>query len=167
MKCVMCGYNNEAVVLNAWAFYVPQGLPTQNDITKVNRFEYKRTRDIWHKYLLAIKMGARIPDAYDKRRVTVYRAMGYRRSAYDRVNFMGGCKPVIDAMVKVAMLIDDSAAHMEDHYPLQIRAADMTQHEWDHIVGLPIYWIAGYDKHVGGAIIKLEVLTHVKAVANT
>lgn len=167
MKCAMCGYNDDAVVLNTWAFYVPQNIPTQNDITKVNRFEYKRTRDIWHKYLLGIKMGARIPDAYGKRRVTVYRAMGYRRAAYERSNFIGGCKPVIDAMVKVAMLIDDSAEHMEDHYPMQARASEMTQDEWDRLVDAPIYWISSYDKHVGGAIIKLETLTHVKAVANT
>ncbi len=154
--CPKCGFEPSVPIERAWAFYIPHPVPTQNKITKVNAFSYKRERDIWHKFLLAAKMSVRIPDAMRKRRVSFFRAMGYRQSAFDRSNFVGGCKPIVDAMVRVHLLREDTQADVEDYYPGQHRASEMSQAQWDELVGLPVAWPFGYDTRTGGLICALE-----------
>ena len=51
--------------------------------------------------------------AKGKRRVTITR---YSSGTLDQGNLVGGCKPLIDAMVRLGLLVDDTPELLEDHY---------------------------------------------------
>jgi hypothetical protein len=58
------------------------------------------------------------PPATGPRRVRLVRVRqaGAGERAYDRGNLVGGLKPVLDALVRHKLLVDDSPRHLVDHY---------------------------------------------------
>lgn len=58
----------------------------------------------------------KIPPAKRLRRVTITREYGKGKRAYDRVNFMAGCKPLLDTVVNFGALYDDSENWVDDFY---------------------------------------------------
>ena len=122
--CVKCGHDPDAVVERHWQFTLPLELESLN-AHRVNsgatRWSYKRKRDGW-----AMALRATVPRAIlaanGKRRVTLTRLMGKGQRAFDRDNLVGGAKGLVDAMVRVGLLLGDSAEHAEIHYD-QERAA--------------------------------------------
>lgn len=116
--CVKCGYSPDAVVVHTWQFTLPLELESLN-ARRVNvgatRWSYKRKRDGWAMALRAIVPRA-ILAVEGKRRVTLTRLMGKGQRAFDRDNLVGGAKGLVDAMVRVGLLLGDDAEHAEIHY---------------------------------------------------
>lgn len=78
--------------------------------------EYKRNRDAWQWLFKIERVNRRIPTATGRRRVTLTRLYSGRQRAFDRGNLVGGCKMILDAMVRESLIVDDKAEYLEDHY---------------------------------------------------
>lgn len=50
------------------------------------------------------------------RRATVVRWFGTRKRAFDFANFVGGCKPLIDALVEAGLFVNDSPKYFLGYY---------------------------------------------------
>lgn len=57
-----------------------------------------------------------LPPAKRLRRVTIIREYGGGKRAFDRINFAGGAKPLLDTIVNFGALYDDSEIWCQDHY---------------------------------------------------
>jgi Holliday junction resolvase RusA-like endonuclease len=117
--CLKCGHDPHATVTASWTFHVPREIKSGNaHVFNVgaSRFAYKRERTDWYADFRALKMALRIPNASDKRRVTLTRYIGYRQRAFDRDNLATGFKACVDAMVMANLLVNDNAAGAEIHY---------------------------------------------------
>lgn len=119
--CPMCRFDQELIPVHSWSVQLTSGCPTQNSLkgnTRTNH-TYRGWRSRWEKLLA----DNGVPTANCPRRVTITRLYGKGRRPYDRVNFAGGCKPLLDTLVNLGLLYDDSALWTEDHY-LQVRSPD-------------------------------------------
>jgi hypothetical protein len=117
--CVKCGHDPEAVVAASWAFTIDRKPPSLNNHVinvGVTRFAYGRERDAWMWEFRAVRLLQRIPKAVLRRRVTLTRIYAGREREWDRDNFSGGAKPVVDAMVLEGLIEDDSSASAEIYY---------------------------------------------------
>jgi hypothetical protein len=117
--CRLCGGDAEAVVAAAWEFCVPIQPPSQNDIAMNHgnsRFRYSRIRTDFETYVRAQVMLLKIPRATARRRVTFTRLYTGRGQRRDRGNLIGGMKPVLDALVRQGLLVDDREEYCEDYY---------------------------------------------------
>jgi hypothetical protein len=93
--------------------------PTQNSLggnTK-NGQKYRGWRKAWEQHF-GPWLGS-LPPAKRKRRVLITRHYGKGKRAFDRVNFMGGCKPLLDTLTNFGALYDDNELWCEDHYSQQ------------------------------------------------
>lgn len=114
--CALCGGDPDAEVLRSWSFTVPIEPTSQNRIghnAGWARHDYRRLRQTWEKAMMVANF---VPRASGPRRVILTRLMGYRKRAYDHANLVGGCKPVVDAMVRAGLLVDDSPRHLHAYY---------------------------------------------------
>lgn len=112
-----------AVVVNAWVQRIQSYCPTLNSIgtnTK-NNHKYRWWRDQFEK-LLGPWLQT-LPPAQAYRRVTLTRLYGKGKRPYDRENYSGGCKPLVDTLTNYGALYDDSETWCERHY-LQSRSPD-------------------------------------------
>lgn len=117
--CLKCGHDPDARVLASWSFHVPRAVRSGNaHVYNVgaSRFGYAKERKAWESDFFGVKIAQRVPDADRKRRVTLTREIGYRQREYDRDNLATGCKPIVDALVKCGLLVDDSPTHAEVHF---------------------------------------------------
>jgi hypothetical protein len=81
------------------------------------RHKYRAWRTDWGDVLAAKANLARIPSAKRVwRRVVFTRIVDTPRMLYDFGNLVGGLKPIVDAMVDVGLLVDDSPRWLNDHY---------------------------------------------------
>lgn len=125
--CAKCGYDPEARVLASWSFVIGREIRSGNErINNVggSRWTYRVMRSGWISDVSGMRLVHRIPDARGKRRVTLTRIIGYRQRRYDRDNLATGCKPVIDALVRCGLLVDDTEQHAELHF-LQAKRAGL------------------------------------------
>ena len=122
--CPRCKYDPDAKVLASWSFHVPREIRSGN--ARINnvggsRWAYKAARQAWERDVLTLARVHRIPDANGRRRVTLTRIIGYRQRAFDRDNLAAGFKPVVDALVRGWLLVDDSEKHAELHFQQEKR----------------------------------------------
>lgn len=124
--CAFCGADPDAEIGGRWSIFLDRHASSLND-RKVNlghqRHAYARERDEWYLLARSEMVGNRVPRASTRRRLVIMRIFAGRQSAFDHANFVGGCKPLVDALVLAGVLVDDSATHLEDHYR-QRRARD-------------------------------------------
>lgn len=112
----MCSYDPEAVVTSTWTLRVKSYCPTFNTIglnTK-NNFKYRGWRKTWE-----AEFGdwlKSIPPANRHRRITITRLYGHGKRSFDSQNFAGGCKPLLDTLVKFGALYDDNDMWCSAHY---------------------------------------------------
>lgn len=105
-----------------WDFTLPLATPSQNDASASNhgqpweRKKYAKQRGDWQLLLGATMGRLAIPRARGKRRVLITRLYGIRGQAMDPSNLAGGCKLVLDAMVRAGLLVDDAERWIEAHY---------------------------------------------------
>jgi len=106
----------------AWVLYLPINVPSQNTLYgnvrdhKAARWKYRGHRDKAELLFRSARNNKRIPPARGKRRVTWERILGPRQREYDEPNFVGGLKPIIDALVRVGLLVDDKPKYYEGRY---------------------------------------------------
>ena len=113
--CTLCQGHPNAVVLHRWQATIPIEPPSQNCLHNKGgrRWAYRKLRDQYtesvHTYLSA-------PKATRMRRVRITRLWGKKKRAYDHGNLIGGCKPLLDALVIAGLLVDDSPKYVEAYY---------------------------------------------------
>lgn len=119
-----CGHDPDAIVARWWTFTVDREVKSLN-AHRVNagnaRFGYRRDRELWEWALRERRLARGIALAKTKRRVTLTRIISYRQRAFDRDNLIGGCKVVVDAMVREGLLLGDAQGQAEIHYEQEKR----------------------------------------------
>ena len=122
MICRYCWTDLSRVPELAWEVVLPLEPPSQNDVALKDRRDfmarkrYKKFRSDYGELFAHHKRGLDIPDASAKRRVIItrlYDSSGRRR---DISNIIGGCKPLLDAMVDAKLLVDDTEDWLEQFY---------------------------------------------------
>lgn len=131
--CPYCGVDQSATLREAWSFHVPHMPPSQNDfkaawppkgatLAKLRQIMiakavgYSKLVEAWGARLAEAGHRSGLYSATVKRRVIFTRILGPRNRLLDQPNFIGGIKPVLDALVNVEGLVDDSAKHFEGYY---------------------------------------------------
>jgi len=119
-RCRLCGGEPDAVMSARWEFLVPIEPPSQNTIASnkgAGRFRYAKVRTDFEIYFRVRIVQLKIPRATRRRRVMFTRYYtGQRARSRDHGNFIGGMKPVLDALVRQGMLVDDRPEYCEDYY---------------------------------------------------
>jgi Holliday junction resolvase RusA-like endonuclease len=113
--CVNCAYDPEAVVTVSWKFTLPKQLGSLNDHV-INagrsRWQYKREREEWRMLLTNARRLHEVTRPIGKRIVVLTRLYSGRERERDHDNLVGAAKPVLDAMVKAGLLVDDAPAFL-------------------------------------------------------
>lgn len=108
--CIKCGFIPGVVPTATWTFTVGRPVRSLNE-HRVNagstRHAYGRERKAWEADMVAIRRVLGIPLAIRNRRVTLTRVMGRGQREFDRDNLHGGCKVIVDAMVRAGLLMGD------------------------------------------------------------
>ena len=105
-----------------WSFTLSIEPPSQNVVASnkgAGRHKYRKFRDDYEELLRAFKDKLAIPTATGRRRVFITRLYSGRGQRRDRGNIVGGCKPLLDALTNVGLLVDDKEEFLEDHYDQQ------------------------------------------------
>lgn len=96
-------------VRQSWSFTIPLNMPSANVMHRrgFNHHVYQRLRnDI---LMLVMTYGQWVPKATGPRKVTVIRLIGKGGRKYDLDNLVGGgCKPLLDVLVKQKLLLGDA-----------------------------------------------------------
>jgi hypothetical protein len=117
--CKLCGGRPYAPVTASWTITLKLDAPLQNNhlVNAGNsRWKYKKERQFWETYLVLHRVNNGIPVATSRRRVTIERLYSGQQRECDLPNLVGGCKTVLDAMVRAGLLVDDSPAHFEGYF---------------------------------------------------
>lgn len=124
--CVKCGHDPVIVSAKTWEFEIPYVVKSMN-AHQVNAgaamHVYRKDRSIVATALMVERRRLRIPCALKLRQATLTRVMGYRQREFDRDNFQGGCKVVVDAMVREGLLGGDTRAWARVFYD-QVRSTN-------------------------------------------
>lgn len=111
MQCVKCGHDPAARVTASWTFETDRQVESLNarnvNVHGWRGGVYKRDRDAWQWVIKVERINQRIPTATGRRRVTLTRLYSGRQHEFDRDNFSGGAKIVMDAIVREGLLVDD------------------------------------------------------------
>lgn len=118
MICPSCSWDLEAVVLWSADLVLPLTWPSQNTMGAIHRgsagWKYRRYRAAFEGCLR--KYTKAVPKATKFRRAWLTRCWGRRKRAYDMGNLIGGGKALIDGMVTLGYLIDDSPEYFLGSY---------------------------------------------------
>ena len=99
--------------------------PSQNVLSRRYRHAhvYRTLRDRFAGWLMVEMMNQRIPCATGRRRLEIVRIVRSKRYLLDRGNFVGGCKPLLDAAIRRGLIKDDREEWLDDHYRQEVDAA--------------------------------------------
>lgn len=118
-SCPYCGADPDVPVSARWAGFFPLEPPSQNRVAgnkAGGRFVYRRFRDGYEFLFRAWRVREEIPLPARRRRVVITRHFSGQGKRRDRGNLIGGCKPLLDAMILAALIVDDRESDVEDHY---------------------------------------------------
>lgn len=103
--------------------WIPTAVVSQNKLrTKYrNHHAYARLLNQYRHDLWVQKLRAELPDAAGKRRLTIRRLIERRGKSMDAPNIIGGAKPLIDALVREKLLVDDTQEYLELAAPEEVR----------------------------------------------
>jgi hypothetical protein len=92
--------------------------PSQNVLARAyrNRHVYRGLRERMQTWVMVGMVNARIAPAQGKRRLTITRYVRNERYRLDRGNFVGGCKPLLDAAIRQRLIKDDREEWLDDVY---------------------------------------------------
>lgn len=127
--CAFCGDGGVAEGAR-WTFSVWRpivGLNARRTNQGATRFAYADERRAWGWEIEVAKRNQQIPSATGKRRIEITRYLAAPPAAkratgrgspqlLDYGNLVGGCKPLLDALVLAKLLLDDSPRNLIDHY---------------------------------------------------
>jgi len=117
--CAKCGHDPAAQVIASWEFTLEHEVASLNArIANVgaSRWRYAKERDAWSWLVRAARLKHRIAAATGRRRLTLTRIYAGRQRELDRDNLAGGAKPLVDAIVREGLLVDDTGAWLELHH---------------------------------------------------
>ncbi len=127
MNCPACNYDPDAEVILTDVIVLHCNLLSQNALGSNTRGRSKY-RGIRNKYVTQLsKFTTVLPEPTTKRRVFITRQYGAKKREYDYGNLVGGCKPLLDAMIKVGLIVDDRPSMLADYY-FQRKSADGKDH---------------------------------------
>ncbi len=118
-SCPYCCADFDAVITKTWRFDIPVQPPSQNVVAQnkgKSRHRYKEVRDTFEYLLNAERVRLGVPKATVKRRVIITRLYTGRGQRRDRGNLIGGCKPLVDALHRTGLLVDDAEQWVDDYY---------------------------------------------------
>jgi hypothetical protein len=121
-----------------WTFFIARRPPSLNERLHnggPTRFAYAKVRDAWIWEFRAARLAHGIPAATGPRRLIARRIYSGREQERDFVNLVGGYKPVIDAMVRERLLVDDRPAMLADTYE-QVRIPGQPSGVWFELAEL-------------------------------
>lgn len=144
IACSRCGHvESPAATAAAYQTLIPRDPPSLNrrlSNTRTSGHAYRKVRNEWLMWVRRARLEAGIPYvpmvvktsmkspaglvtnesswpvALGKRRVTITRIYGGKSKRRDHDNFVGGLKPVLDAMVLERLITDDSDDHVDLKY---------------------------------------------------
>ena len=98
--------------------------PSQNRLARGlhNRFVYRNLRNRFQTWIMVGMVNGKISKATGRRRLTITRYVRSRRYLLDRGNFIGGCKPLLDAAIRQGLILDDREEHLDDRYEQKVDA---------------------------------------------
>lgn len=98
----------------AMSFLIPLEVLSQNKTDRMHWAARGRMLRMWQGQLAARMRPGTLDYARGKRRMTI--TAWRKRLITDRANMIGGCKLVVDAVVRAGLLVDDNDAMAEIHY---------------------------------------------------
>lgn len=117
--CARCGHDPAIQPTATWTFHIPRTVTSGNrHVYNVggSRWAYKKERDEWQHWFAVRGAEEGISRATGKRRVTLTRYYGGRQREFDQDNYATGAKPILDAMVRAGLLVDDKREYAEVAY---------------------------------------------------
>jgi hypothetical protein len=114
--CAVCGFDPDASVVQVWEHRIESYVPSFNSIglNSKNNHKYRWWKRQWEEgFGPWLKT---IPAANKYRRVQITRLYGHKQRRFDRQNFAGGCKPLLDTLTNFGALYDDSETWCSDRY---------------------------------------------------
>lgn len=121
-RCPYCQVDLGQGIEARWELFIPLETPSQNAVAANKggtRQRYKELRTAFCQLLMDQKVRKSIPRATRRRRVIFTRHYCGRAQERDRGNLVGGMKPLLDAMHRVGLLVDDAPEWVEDWYRQQ------------------------------------------------
>lgn len=130
--CAFCGdsaaYDAPGARTWSWSMHRPiVGLNERRVNQGASRHAYASERRAWELEIAVAAHNHAVPIATGPRRLQIARYLAappkvkrqLGRAAprlLDHGNLVGGCKPILDALVKAKLLVDDDPRHVRDHY---------------------------------------------------
>lgn len=90
---------------------IPMATPSLNKVKRMHFHAYRKLREQYENILRSRMTD--IDVAYGLRRVDIIR-FGSRELDHD--NLVGGCKPLVDALKRCGLIVDDSPRHVRINY---------------------------------------------------
>lgn len=100
-----------------WVFELPGVLVSLNRLLRVHWGSRRRYQKGFEEIAELVKRESEIPPAKKKRELYIIQ---YRQKLLDKDNLYGSVKPLVDALKKAGLLVDDSEEWLDLH-PLQIQ----------------------------------------------
>lgn len=114
-RCPRCGHS-ETPAIRTWTLVIDADVPSQNVTLKRHFAQKTEERNALALFVRAERLRLRIPRAKEKRRARFTRFYAGRKQRRDFGNLVGGCKTLLDALVREGLLVDDDPDHVEDYY---------------------------------------------------
>lgn len=116
--CMKCGFSPDAAVSARWEFVLDKRIESANNRTVnagASRWRYAKQRDEWTWFVRANSQHVSTAGEVSRRRVTITRRYSGRCRLLDKDNLVGGCKALVDALVREGVAYDDKKPWLELH----------------------------------------------------
>lgn len=114
--CIMCAWSPTTKPKAEYHFTLHiEGL-SRNQIGSNNKRKWNIYRDWRDRCMFQVKKIVGIPLATGPRYGILTRHWAKRKREYDHDNWVGGCKPLVDTLVKAGLLVDDTPKMWRGYY---------------------------------------------------
>lgn len=94
----------------SWRIEIPMKCPSQNVTDRMHWTKRRALKSAWMTALVLLRNNPRVPKACGKRRLTIE---AHGRQAMDTANIIGGTKGIVDNLVQLGLLVDDTPDCLE------------------------------------------------------
>lgn len=101
-----------------WILRIDRPSPSQNVLDRMTWHTRRREKAVWKVLIRACPNFLDVPAARGRRRLTIER---HAKGTLDTQNLIGGAKGIIDDLVQLRLLVDDTPTLCELSIPLQFR----------------------------------------------
>jgi hypothetical protein len=103
-----------------WRIVIDELTPSQNKFKGMHHHAYRRLRERFCSWIMVGMANGGIPRASGKRTLRIVRYAKTKRYLLDRGNFIGGCKPLLDAAIAMGLIVDDTEDMLDDIYEQRV-----------------------------------------------